>query len=456
MSVPGRHVIIVGGGASGALLAIGLLRLPQPPAVTIIERRQLLARGFAYGEAAPFHLLNVRAANMSAYQDVPDHFLQWLDGRAPVPGVTGEGRFRFAPRRVYGEYLAEQLHTLALAAGDGGRLQHIQGEAISLTRAETGLVVNLADGRQVRGEVVVLATGYGLRRPSDLPHSLPSWSGFEAESLAGIERVLVIGTGHSAIDHVQLLLAAGYGGKITMMSRHGFLPAVHRPVEPAKIEPGEIPFGVRLSEIWRWFRKRADVAERQGGDWRAELDGMRPHAHAFWQAFRPEDQRRFIRHARAWYDVRRHRMAPSITATLERLRAEGRLDVISGRIVTVRDGVRDAVVVYRHRGELREHELRVQGIIECTGFDLNPRTSRNPLLADLLAQGLAVEGQHGFGVKVTPSCALIDAEGRPETDLFAVGPLTRGQFWETVGLPDVRQQCARVAAAIGSHEQPAT
>lgn len=455
MGVPGRHVIIVGGGASGALLAIGLLRLPQPPAVTVIERRERLARGFAYGEAAPFHLLNVRAANMSAYQDVPDHFLRWLDDKGQVPGVTGEGRFRFAPRRVYGEYLAEQLQTLALAAGVHGKLQQVQGEATSLARTEGGLVVSLADGAHILGDAVVLATGYGLRRPSDFPHSLPSWSGFEPASLAGLERILVIGTGHSAIDHVQLLLGSGYGGKITMMSRHGFLPAVHRPIEPAKIEPGEIPFGARLSKVGRWFRKRVDAAEQQGGDWRAELDGMRPHAHAFWQSLPAAEQRRFIRHARSWYDVRRHRLAPSIAATLEGLRAQGRLDVISGRIVTVRDEGKDAVVVYRRRGERDERELRVQGVIECTGFDLNPRTSRNPILADLLAQGLAVEGQHGFGLKVTPSCALIDAQGHPATDRFAVGPLTRGQFWEVVGLPDVRQQCARVAAAIGANEMSA-
>jgi uncharacterized NAD(P)/FAD-binding protein YdhS len=263
-----------------------------------------------------------------------------------------------------------------------------------------------------------------------------------------MEHVLILGTGHSAIDHLQLLVAAGYAGKITLMSRHGFLPAVHKPIEPANIDASEVPFGQRFSAVWRWFRNRVREAEHEGGDWRAVLDGLRPHAQAFWQSLSVEEQRRFIRHARAWYDVRRHRLAPSITATLERLRSEGRLEVIAARLQSVREFGGAAEVVYRRRGERDDRVVKVQGIIECTGFDLDPRSAGNPILSSLLACGAAQRGPHGFGLKVSPSCALIDSDGHAAKDLFAVGPLTRGQFWEVVGLPDVRQQCAALAQRL--------
>lgn len=448
MNAEGPRIIIIGGGASGVLTAISLLRAAGRFRVTIIEPRQWLGRGFAYGEAQPFHLLNVRAANMSAYPDVPDHFLDWLDRKKITVGVTGEGRFRFVPRRTYGEYLAEQLDVLALAPAARGRLLRIRGEATAFSRTGAELVVGLADGRRIAGDVAVLATGYAQRQPSSLPHTLPSWSSVDPALLAGTTHVLIIGTGHSAIDHLQLLLAAGYAGKITMLSRHGFLPAVHKPVEPAQIDAGLIPFGARLSGAWRWFRNQATEAERNEGDWRSVLDGMRPHAQAFWRSLSMEEQRRFIRHARAWYDVRRHRLAPSITATLARLKSEGRLQVIGGRVRSVTEVGNDAQVVYRRRGESEERLLRVQRIIECIGFDLDPRTSRNPILVDLLEQGLAQPGPHGLGLEVSPTCALIDAEGLPASDLFAVGPLTRGQFWEAVGLPDIRQQGAKLALAL--------
>lgn len=443
------HVIIVGGGASGALLAISLLRVPSGVSVTVVEPRPLLARGFAYGEAAPFHLLNVRAANMSAYPDAPDHFLEWLDRSQANNGVTGEGRFRFVPRRTYGRYLAEQLHCLASLPAARLRLQRIHGEAIALDRRNGEVVVPLADGRTLVGDVGVIATGYALKRPSSMPRLLPSWKELHSAALAGVESVLILGTGHSAIDHLQWLLAAGYQGTVTMMSRHGFLPAVHLPVEPVHFDADEVPFSAKTRTIVRWFRQRAAAMRQAGTDWRSVLDGLRPHAQALWQSLATQEQRRFIRHVRAWYDVRRHRLAPSIAATIERLKNEGRLHVIAGRMLSVSEVGGGAIVTYRRRGSRQENALAVQVIIECTGFDLDPRTSDNVFVRNLLAQGLVQAGPHGFGIEVTPACAVIDAQGRAADDLYAVGPLTRGQFWEVVGLPDVRQQCARLAALLG-------
>ena len=99
-----RHVAIIGAGFSGTLQAINLLRHDGPRA-TLIERAAAPAEGLAYGAAHPQHLLNVRAAGMSAFPDDPDHFCRWLDERAVTPLES------FAPRLAYGRYLRELLAT---------------------------------------------------------------------------------------------------------------------------------------------------------------------------------------------------------------------------------------------------------------------------------------------------------------------------------------------------------
>ena len=50
--------------------------VPYPAPVR--TRLPAFARGAAYATPIPLHLLNVRAANMSAYPDRPTHFLEWL------------------------------------------------------------------------------------------------------------------------------------------------------------------------------------------------------------------------------------------------------------------------------------------------------------------------------------------------------------------------------------------
>ena len=50
-----EHVAIIGGGFSGTLQAINLLR-HEGPRATLMERHPRVARGVAFSAAHPFHL----------------------------------------------------------------------------------------------------------------------------------------------------------------------------------------------------------------------------------------------------------------------------------------------------------------------------------------------------------------------------------------------------------------
>ena len=72
-------VTIIGGGASGVLVAAHLLRDPQTDIrVTLIERRGQFGQGLAYSASQREHKVNVPARGMSAFADDPDHFWRWL------------------------------------------------------------------------------------------------------------------------------------------------------------------------------------------------------------------------------------------------------------------------------------------------------------------------------------------------------------------------------------------
>ena len=57
----------------------------------------------AFFDPYPDHVLNVRAANMSAYPDDPDHFWRWVGEHSSVDCPDAQS---FAPRRLYRDYLA--------------------------------------------------------------------------------------------------------------------------------------------------------------------------------------------------------------------------------------------------------------------------------------------------------------------------------------------------------------
>ena len=77
MSSARFDVVMVGGGFSGTLLAVQLLRRAPNLCLAVVDKGPMPGRGVAYGTQYSCHLLNVPACNMSALPDEPDHFLQW-------------------------------------------------------------------------------------------------------------------------------------------------------------------------------------------------------------------------------------------------------------------------------------------------------------------------------------------------------------------------------------------
>jgi Uncharacterized protein conserved in bacteria len=159
-----HHVVIIGGGASGVLMATHLLGAGHPDIrVTIIERGPMLGCGIAYGTSHPHHLLNTRVAQMSAFPDRPDHFADWLT-RTGRPATHQ----CFVDRATYGRYLDDLLNPWR-EGEDARRLRCFQGSCIGLRETATGIIARLDDGTSVMADAAVLATGHAVPAESEPP-----------------------------------------------------------------------------------------------------------------------------------------------------------------------------------------------------------------------------------------------------------------------------------------------
>jgi uncharacterized NAD(P)/FAD-binding protein YdhS len=92
--------------------------------------------------------------------------------------------------------------------------------------------------------------------------------------------------------------------------------------------------------------------------------------------------------------------------------------------------------------------MQVGAIVDCTGIVRDPRATTNPAVLSLFDQGLARVDPLGIGIETSADCAIVSRDGVPSRRLFAVGPLTRAAFWEIVAIPDIRNQCAQLAAEL--------
>ena len=440
---PGLPIAIVGGGFSGTLLMVNLLRLGAR--VVLVERSQaMLARGLAYGTRRPEHLLNVRAANMSAFPDDASHFLRWM-------GFSDrEQANRFVPRLAYGQYLREVFMQAIASAPD--RVLIKQQEAVAI-EDDAGLpVLRLDSGEAIRAHAVVLALGNSAPTPipvlAELPAALRAddpWSTGTLQELIGLDHVLLIGTGLTAVDVAMSLDKLGFRGRITALSRRGLIPRAHADVGPV-VDPVTRPV-----ERGSWLLHRLRHRSREVG-WRHAVDELRPHTQNLWRLHDGPAQARFLRHARPWWDVHRHRLAPAIALQVETMQARDRLAFVAGRIVAAQPADGAARITLRRRGHDQTQFLTVDRVVNCTGPEGDITRAAPPLLAGLVASGRARADAHRLGLDVDHGGCLIDAAGRRQDRLLAVGPITKGEAWETIAVPDIRRQVWNMARLLtGSH-----
>jgi len=441
-----RHrIAVIGGGASGVLTAINLLARSDDPGLEVVvhEASGVVGRGVAYGTNDRRHLLNVRARHMSAFPDSPGDLLDWAlrTGRSDDP----QG---FLPRADFAIYLQDRLADVA-----DDRLRIRAGRVVDVVRTGPGFEVVTARSRS-RADAVVLCLGN--QRPAPLRdvageplgeapwHLANPWDLGRLRTLPADARVVVVGTGLTAIDTAITLLEEGPGRRVSMVSRSGALPKPHVEQQHTawvtKVPAGSLTADALAAAV----TAECEAARRLGVNWRNVVDGLRPVTQDVWQRLPLAERRRFLEvYDREW-EVRRHRMAPEVALRLTRYRFEGRLTVESGTLHAVTDlGARCAVVTTPGGPS-----VEVDAVVNCTGPLSDLARATDPLLVALRNGGLVAPDPLALGLDTTLDGRVVGADGAVVDGLFTVGPARKGTLWESTAIPEIRAQAAQVAAIL--------
>lgn len=427
-------VVVIGGGPAGGLTALAVRHRTGRP-VVIVDPAPRLGPGTAYATDDPRHLLNSRAGAMSADPAAPDDFVAWC--RAHGPAVTADD---FVPRGLYGRYLTDRLDEEA--AG----LRHRPVRATRIRPDRAGWTVVLADGGTIPARDVVLAVGHAdptfpggadpalIRCPS---YVATPWAAGALDEVAPDARVLLLGTGLSAVDVALTLDGRGHTGPITAVSRHGLLPCPH-PAAPATAAVPPITDATSVRAVTRAAR----AAAAAGHPWPAVVDQLRRQADDIWAQWTATERRRFLRHVARFWEVHRHRTAPEVTRTVARMRERGTLRCRAARVVAIRPSGGRCAVTLVAGGVTEQHD--VDAVVNCTGPG---HPAGIPLVRALAADGLVRPDPDHVGVDVGRDGQLVGRDGRA-TGIHVVGSLRRGQWWETTAVPEIRTQAHAVAAAM--------
>ncbi len=460
MSALSFDVAVIGAGFSGAALTIQLLeRMPAGSRVALIGTPGEIGSGLAYRPESPDLVLNVRANRMSLHADDEEDFVRWLaerskGGRPLFRGMLGQ---LYVSRSAYGNYVRDTLLRAIEQARHRVAVTVIPGRAIAMARSEDEFRIELADGETIIAASAALCLGnmpsaFPLRLDAIVPAALnrliaDPWNDPRMAAIDPDARVLFIGTGLTMFDQALLRERAGHRGGMSALSRHGLLPAAQprSAVRPVAID---LPAGnPRLSVL---FRTVVGAARAAGGDWRAVIDGLRPASQEMWQRLSPAGKRRFLRHVEAYWSVHRHRMAPAVGEKITAMHDDGRLDVVAGRLVAVRRTGEALTVTLRRRGSAEVEEQAFDWIVNCTGPGRYASLAGEPLVARMVDRGLARPDRLRLSLDVSREGALIGRNREVAANLFALGPLARGRFFEITAAREIRAQAGEVAERLAA------
>lgn len=447
-SCPSRaDVAIVGGGFSGLLTLVHVLRRDPDADVVVLERSPRSGPGPAYGACGPAHLLNVPAERMGAFPEDPRGFFVWLDAREP-------GRYQphdFVPRARYGDYLRTLLSSIV--ERHAPRVRLVRGAVERLTPLARGAELRLDSGASLVVDAVVLALG--------LPMAAAPWEAIDdgvadpwsSDSWLGVQptdRIVIVGTGLTALDVLVSLEARGHRGPVQFVSRNGRFPLPHAathgaPAVPVRVDIETLAKGPR--HALRMIRVLVDEQKASGGGWQAVLDAVRPHVAATWQRWSDRDRQRFLRRLRPFWDVHRHRAPHAVLGLLEQGMQSGRMHSLRGTVQQVANGTSGLRLTVR-TPQGAAVAIDADRVFNCIGPTLRLSDSRDPLIRSLLDSGLATTDAASLGLSADRQGRLRRADGGTADHVYLLGALRRGDLWESTAVPELRGQAAAVGGAV--------
>ncbi len=438
----------VGGGFSATALAVVLARAPAGFRAAIFSRTPI-GPGTAYAPQSASLLMNGPVRAMSAVAGDDRHLARYL---------VDEPDDALICRARYGAYLRS---TAAGALAEHAGIAHERAEVVDVSRIRGGYRLTDDRGRRYDARSVVFAIGNLPPDDSFLPENVRRHRGYAGDPWsADVARfdhrldVVVVGSRLTAMDTVALLDEVAYRGTVHLVSRHGLLPHIEdtsiRGLEHATLD-------LDPSSPYALLRSVRRAADAYPGDWRAVVEALRPIAPSTWARWNARERRRFLRHLQSMWAIHRYRVPPATHAAFERMRRDGRVAVRRGHIAGASCS-RDRILLrIEDRGE--RCEIAAGYLVNCTGPNGDLMAASHPLIRSAIARGLMRPDRLRMGADTDARYRLIGEDGVAQPNLYAIGPLLRGTWYETTAVGEIRTHAsdianALIASSIGAIETP--
>lgn len=452
-------IAIVGGGFCGTSLAINFSRhVNKPLRVLVFNCHYPTANGIAYSTDNMIHLLNVPAGRMSLFTDEPDHFIKWVLSKPEyAQWHTNDIAKKFLPRKIYGMYVKTTFQDVNKSPNPLLQITVIENEVTDINVADKKIELVLKDKLTYTADKVVLATGN--HPPDDIRITNKDfyqsekyfgnpWLKNSVENFNNTKDIFIIGTSLTMVDTVLSLQDGGFKGKIYALSKRGMLPLPYCYYDPYLAILEDIQPGLNIQELLSVYKKHLKIVLEKGLHVDDLTAALRPHTQRIWQELSLADKKKFITHLGHYWAVSRHRLPHEIFSFIEKMIADNKLEIISGRLSDIKQQNDEVEVSFLCKKSRSQKKLSVQRVINCTGPKSDIRRIDSSLIQNLLKKNYVIPDELALGMHAKPEGNLINNNGEASDKLYTMGTNLRGVLWESTAVPELRMQAQQLALKL--------
>lgn len=460
-----KSVAVIGCGFSGLMTGVHLIRQVRVPfRLYMVDAGCSFGKGVAYRPSSERFLMNVTACKMSAFGDRPGHFCDWLSGLPEFSGIERNIlENSFISRYHYGMYL-ESVWAEASAPEhkNNAIIFRIEKKAGILSIDENRVRVTLDDGEWITADYCILATGNQLPdNPiiktrdfySGSTYYRDPWCPSAMQNVSQTLPVLIIGNGLTMADTLIGLMEQGFTRTVFSISRHSecLLPQQNNHLVIQSLEEKLASINT-LRDILILVNRYKKTSKGLGLTAEPLMETLRPHITGIWRNFNQRDKSRFLYLLSRKWDNARHRIPLSVFMQLTMLRKEGKWVSLSGTLTDIRNYNETVEVTYRDSRSQRTERIIVSRVINCTGPGRDTVSGKNKLLRNCIQNGILSQDHFRLGLEADPgTLQTLDCKGNRNHNIFAVGPLLKGIFYESTAVREIREQTRFVATWIADH-----
>ena len=437
--------LIIGSGFAGAAMTVHLVEAGVDPKNINVVGPTILGSGNAFGCKHKDYRLNVRSEIMWIHPEKKNEFTTWAKRNTKDPLALHESG-NFYRRADFAIFVHSKLKNFLQKK----QLIHKRNLVKKIYKEKDGLWVSILNNQEkLTSKNIILATGNPIPAwPCHIEEKAMKqkgalienpWCGNWVNNINKKDKILIIGTGLTALDCISALKSLDHEGQIILISKSGKFPPIQAKWERNENPnwPGDKNKELLPSTMIKFFKSYLPDNPPSTPEWQSAWEELRLDLNQHWNRILDDGKIKLKNKLYSTWSRFRYRASPHTISAKEYFIKNNQIKLYKGHVKNISLEGKDLFLCLFDGGK-----VIVDKVINCSG------KGNDDLIKQIINDKLGVKDIFNETLKVDKNNKVIPFEEKENVGLYMIGPTLMESFGDAVAANKVSMQGLNLAKLL--------